>query len=183
MVRNEKTKTAALILTAVVIVISLLCHNVAALNVAVSEDTSVSARLLYSFFHASVVHALVNSWCLLSIVFIYDVSLTYLIIAYVIAVTFPAGTLCAVFSSAGYPTVGLSAICFALLGMVFFQIKRKLYFMAWLLSFFTVGCILPPLCSLIGISVTYPNSIIHIYSYVVGLFVGFLNSPAPWIRK
>lgn len=183
MVRNEKAKTAALVLTAGVFVISLLCHDMTALDVAVCEDASVPARLSYSFFHASAVHALINCWCLLSVVFIYDVSITYLFIAYAIAVCFPVNTLSAIFPIAGEPTVGLSAVCFALFGMVFFQLKRKLYFTAWLLSLITIGCVLPPLCSLVGISVTYPNSIIHIYSYVVGLFVGFLNSPASWIRK
>lgn len=188
MVRNEKTRTAALVLTVIIIAIRIFGCDVAALDVAICEDASVPARLLYSFFHASLVHALVNCWCLLSIVFIYDVSLNYLIIAYIIAATYPVDTIgfftlhSSLFTPTA-PTVGLSAMCFALLGMVFFQVRRKLYFTAWLLSFIAVGYTLPTLCSLIGISVASPNNIIHIYSYMAGLFVGFLYSPAPWIRK
>ena len=32
-------------------------------------------RILYPFFHANLLHATLNAWCLLSIVFIYDIKI------------------------------------------------------------------------------------------------------------
>lgn len=149
-------------------------------TVALYPDCTLSACLTYSFFHASLIHALINCWCLLSIVFIYDVSISYLALAYTIAVTFPITTISATVPSAfplGY-TVGLSAVCFALMGMVSFQTSRKAYFHTWVLSFLVATTALPFIGSLCGITIATPNSILHLYSYVAGLLVGFLNSPA-----
>lgn len=184
MVRSEKAKTAALVLTAVCIILSAVQY-VAAVpqlsDVGICKDCTILARFAYSFFHASIIHTLVNCWCLLSIVFIYDVSLWYMAIAYAIAVTFPVTTLSATVPHASaweIPTVGLSAVCFALLGMIAFQVQRKVLYHSWVLSFIVIGFILPPLCSACGYSIATPNNILHLYCYVVGLMVGFLNSPA-----
>lgn len=184
MVRSEKTKTAALVLTAVCIILSAVQH-IAAIpqlsDVGICKDCTILARFVYSFFHANFIHALINCWCMLSVVFVYDVSLWYLAIAYIIAVTFPVTTLAATIPHAsawGVPTVGLSAVCFALLGMIAFQVQRKVLYHSWVLSFIAVGYLLPCLCSLCGLAVAAPNNILHLYCYVVGLMVGFLNSPA-----
>lgn len=182
------SKTAALILTAVVLSVRLICSLCDEFDIAVvgiCRDAGILARLSYSFFHASLIHAIINCWCLLSVVFVYNVPLSHLVIAYIIAVTYPADTLCGACGEwvAAVPTVGLSAVCFALLGMVAFKVRRKLYFQTWIITFIAISFILPHLCSLYGLSVASPNNILHIYSYVAGLIVGFLNSPAPWIRK
>lgn len=184
MVRGKKAKTAALVHVAVCIVVSAIVpyalpHGLYA--VGICKDCSVLARLAYSFFHVSLMHALVNGWCLLSIVFVYDVTLYSLAIAYITAVTFPIDTLSDIMPCAlpqGVPTVGLSAVCFSLLGQIAFQVKRKLYYQVWVLSFVAIGFILPPLCSVCGYTIAAPNNILHLYCYVVGLLVGFLNSPA-----
>ena len=147
-------------------------------TIALSPDCSLLARLAYSFFHASILHAVINCWCLLTIVFIYDVPLCYLAIAYAIAATFPT---CLSTVPSAFPlglTVGLSAVCFALMGMVSFQTKRKAYFHTWVLSLILVGFTLPYICFVCGYTIATPNSILHLYSYVAGLMVGFLNSPA-----
>lgn len=187
MVRRKETKTTALVLTVVITSLSIICslNGYAVDKVGIGKDTSVIARFAYSFFHASVVHALLNCWCLLSVVFIYNIPLSYIAIAYFIAVTYPAGTLCELVGSGGapVPTVGLSAVCFALLGMAAFQVRRKLYFQVWVLSFIAMGFVLPSLCVLCGLDVASPDNILHIYCYVAGLFVGFLDSPVPWKRK
>lgn len=188
MVRRKKTKTTALVLTAICLVISVLTSvfdGFTIESVAISPGCPLSARLAYSFFHASILHAIINCWCLLAIVFIYDVPLCYLAIAYAIAATFPATTFAATVPS-GFPlgcTIGLSAVCFALMGMVSFQAKRKAYFHTWVLSLILVGYALPYLCSVCGYTIATPNSILHLYSYVAGLMVGFLNSPVSEYRR
>lgn len=185
MVRSKKAKTAALVLTAVCMFLSLFVSTVGLdlSAIGVCKGCSTLVRLAYSFFHASILHAIVNCWCLLSVVFVYDVCMWHLLSAYLIAVTYPANTLFSVGSgfvaaSAATPTIGLSAVCFALLGMIAFQVKRKLLFHSWVLSFVAAGFIIPHLCSLCGINVASPNNVLHIYCYVAGLMVGFLNSPA-----
>lgn len=186
MVRRKKTKTAALVLTVLCLLLSVassVLDGIPIGKLGICPGCPLYARLLYSFFHASIPHAIINSWCLLSIVFVYDVPMAYLVSAYIIAVTFPASHFSFVIShlggNAAAPTVGLSAVCFALLGMVSFQAKRRRFFHAWVLSFIVVcGFLLPLLCSVCGYTIATPNNILHIYSYVAGLMVGFLNSPA-----
>lgn len=183
MVRGKEAKTAALVYVAVCIIVSAVvpfAFQNGLQTVGIGKDCSVLARFTYSFFHASLIHTLINCWCLLSIVFIYDVTLCSLAIAYITAVTFPIDTLCYVCGDcvATAPTVGMSAVCFSLLGQIAFQVKRKLYYQAWVISFIAFGFVLPPLCSVCGYSIAYPNNILHIYCYVVGLLVGFFNSPA-----
>lgn len=184
MVRNEKEKAAALILTAVCIVISVsvrVLDGFSVESVAIAPHCSIFQRFVYSFFHASMLHCVVNCWCLLSVVFAYRVSLWSLVLAYATAVLYPIDTVSCAFTQT--TTVGLSAVCFSLLGQIAFQVQRKLYFHLCILTFISFGYIIPWGCSLCGISVAAPNYLLHIYSYVVGLLVGFLNSPAPWQQK
>ena len=184
MVRTAKTKTTTLVLVSICLIVSVLTSVLNGFPIekfGICKGSPILARLAYSFFHASIPHALINCWCLLSIVFIYDISLSSLIIAYITAVTFPIDTIAATVPHAsewGVPTVGLSAVCFSLLGQVAFQVRRKRLFHTWVLSFITIGFILPPLCSVCGYAIATPNNILHIYCYVAGLLVGFLNSPA-----
>ena len=135
----------------------------------VCRGCTLTARLSYSFLHASFVHAAVNCWCLLSIVFTFNIPMWQLVVAYAVAISYPFG---------GSPTVGLSAVCFCMLAIVSFQTIRRWFFHAWVLSFIVAGYVFPLLLSLVGMDVARPNNTLHIYSYVVGLIVGFLNSPA-----
>ncbi|MBQ7462418.1 MAG: rhomboid family intramembrane serine protease [Bacteroidaceae bacterium] len=181
MVRGKETKTAALVLTAICLVAYVAMPLPLLQKVGICEDCSILARFAYPFFHASFIHMAINCWCLLSVVFIYDTPRSYIIIAYIIAISFPVGTLSAIVPDAfpsAIPTVGLSGIDYALLGMVSFQVKRKLYYHAWILSFVFILLIFNHLCSFCGYSVATPNNLLHIYCYVAGLLVGFLNSPA-----
>jgi len=187
MVRRKKTKTTTLILTVICLLLSAVqwAARFPLADVAIYKGCPIFARLTYSFFHASMPHALINCWCLLSIVFIYDISISSLIIAYITAVTFPIDTTSSVFGGfvADVPTVGLSAVCFSLLGQIAFQVKHKRLFHTWVLSFIAIGFTLPPICSVCGYAIATPNNTIHIYCYVAGLLVGFLNSPAHHVNS
>lgn len=123
-------------------------------------------RLGYSFFHASFIHAAVNAWCFISILFLYKVTWWRMATAYIIAVTVPDVVLSSV------PTVGLSAVCFALFGSIAFQVKRKLYYNGCMALYIALGFLFPLV-----------NGWLHLYSYVAGLFVGFLTMPIPCRRK
>lgn len=180
MLRGEKAKTTALVLTAVILIIHAATPAVFPVglsSVALSSDCTIYARLLYPFFHASFLHVLLNCWVLLCIVFYYNIGIGKLLLAYLVSITVPSyvcGTM---------PTVGLSSVVFCLLGMTSWLVKRKLYYHCWIASFIAIGFLLPWICSACGLIVATPNNFLHIYCYVVGLLVGFLNAPAPWQRK
>lgn len=128
--------------------------------VGASHGCGVVQRLVYPFFHSSLLHAALNAWCFVSILFLYDVTWGQMAAAYIIAVTVPDFVLSSV------PTVGLSAVCFALLGMIAFQVERRLYYHGSMALYIALGFLFPLV-----------NGWIHLYSYVAGLLVGFLNMP------
>ena len=126
-------------------------------EVSLCGGCSFSARLLYPFFHAGVLHALLNAWSLLCVVFLTRISLSRLFAAYLVAVSFPFA--CA-------PTVGLSGVVFALLGRVAFEGARPRVFILYSLAVVLLGFLFPKV-----------NAVLHLYCYVAGLLVGFLDSP------
>lgn len=169
MVRPRKTKNAeaknASLLTAVVILIMSFIYIPDWSMIGVAEDCPLAARFVYSFFHASPLHAFVNAWCLICIVFLYDVSIWRLLTAYIVAVVVPGCLLSEV------PTVGLSCVCYFLLGSLIFEVKRKLYFVSCTALYIAVGFLFPSV-----------NAVIHLYGYLAGLVVGLLNAPLSCFR-
>lgn len=128
--------------------------------VGIYSGCGLTCRVLYTFYHANLLHALLNAWCLLSVVFIYDTSVWRLLIAYIIACTIPAVCLSDV------PTVGLSGVVFALFGSISFEVERKAYYQLWMLAYLVVGFLFPN-----------TNAWVHLYCYIVGLLVALLNKP------
>ncbi len=124
MVQGKNEKRFALIA-------SLLMGVIKALPIApitLHADCLMHERLLYPFFHVTWLHLIVNLWCFLSLVFIYGVRWRHLALAYIIAVTFPTA-LCPL------PTMGLSGVCFALMGLWACKVERKGYYQTYIWSF------------------------------------------------
>lgn len=168
MVRGAKTKTAVLILCALVMLLSVLSASgvIDAAAWAVSPSSRPVSRMTYHFFHANIFHALTNVWCLLSLTFFYDITMRDIIIAYIIASLYPAGYISQWMAWTLLPTVGLSALCFALMGLLFWRIHRKAYYSFFVFAIMAVGAAFPAV-----------NTVIHLYSYLAGLFVGILFMP------
>lgn len=165
MVREKKAKTSSLII-AVVIILGSFIYVPDWSVIGVAKGCTFIAWLGYSLFHVSFVHALVNAWCLLSIVFLYDISIWRLLTAYIVAVFVPE------FLLSDVPTVGLSCVCYTLLGSLIFEVKRKLYFQFCLALYIAVGFLFPAI-----------NAVIHIYGYLAGLMVGLLNAPLSCFKR
>lgn len=165
MVCGKIEKTAGLLIASFVLVSSVI-YVPDWTAVGVSRDCNLLPRLGYSFFHASFLHAALNVWCFLSVLFLYNVSWRRLAVAYIIAATVPDFCLSAV------PTVGLSAVCFALLGSIAFQVRRRLYYNGCMALYISLGFLFPLI-----------NGWIHLYSYVAGLLVGLLTMPLPCRHK
>lgn len=165
MVCRTIEKTAGLLIAFLILILAMI-YVPDWESVGVSCECGILQRLSYSFFHASFIHAVVNIWCFLSILFLYEVTWWRLATAFMIAIAVPGFVLSSV------PTVGLSAVCFALLGSIAFQVKRKLYYNGCMALYIALGFFFPLV-----------NGWLHLYSYVAGLFVGFLNMPIPCRRK
>jgi len=146
---NTGTKWTALAIATAVLVLSPFDGD------GIRVDCTWLARLSYPLFHAGILHAICNAWCLITLVFYYDLHWWRLLTAYGIAISIPALLLSAT------PVVGLSGVCFALMGLCLPIVQRKLYFSAWVAAFLAVGIILP------GVA-----WVVHLYCYVVGWVVG-----------
>lgn len=158
-------KITALITSAAVVLLSLFISpkwN----TVGIYAECSVLGRLLYSFYHVNILHALLNTWCLLSLMFFYDITIWRLLLAYIIAITIPIDTLGRFIESMTLPTVGLSAVVFVLSGSISFEVLRKWYYQAWMLFYIIIGFLFPN-----------TNAWLHLYCYLAGLVVALLNKP------
>jgi membrane associated rhomboid family serine protease len=156
MVRNEKAKTAALILSALIFL--LLPFDARGIY----NGASIIDRCLYPLFHVNIFHAFLNVWCLLSIVFYFRVSLGQILLSYAIAVMYPVDTI-SLLTSITAPTVGISGVCYALIGMTFYQFSDKIFFAFTTAALFLLG-------HLLGAS----NNVLHIYTLAGGLLTNSL---------
>lgn len=152
MVRRKKTKITALVLALALILIYAFADGYIGWN----SSSPSYARWTYQFFHASWLHVLLNSWSFISAVFLFDLSFNRILIAYIISSCMPSPEL---------PTIGFSGVCFALFGMASFLSSRKIEFNFWILIYILVGCFFNA------------NVLLHLYCYLAGLLVGWLNSP------
>lgn len=152
MLRRKKTKTAALLLSLII----LMFFNISPCDVGLFEGCDFHNRMTYHFFHANILHLVLNLWCFLSCVFLTDMPPSKILIAYIIAVTVPTTT--------STPTIGLSGVCFAMLGFIMWQARNKVSYNISVLS-----CLILPII-LLPRSV---NNFLHAYCYIISVIIGF----------
>lgn len=164
---NKKVEKAASIIIALVVFCLSFVRVHDWTTIGIYADCGLVSRLLYPFFHANILHAALNAWCLLSIVFIYDISFWRLIYSYIIAVTAPVTTLSLWLNDTfAVPTVGLSGMVFFLFATITFEVVRKLYYQSYMLFYLAVGFIFPN-----------TSAWLHLYCYLVGLLFALLVKP------
>ena len=160
MVREKEAKISALVYVAAALALCFV--RVPLAEVGICKGCSWTSRLLHPFFHANIFHALVNCWALLSAVFVFDLGLVDLALSYAAAVTVPVGLM-----GLTVPTVGCSGALYFLFGMLSFRTVKKWKWHLWWLFFIGIGFFFPA-----------SNAVLHLWCYGVGVFIGFLNSPA-----
>lgn len=168
MVREKSAKTTSLILSAGVIILYFCGFSIERYGICVGS--TLSQRILFHFFHASILHVLLNVWVFLSAIFLFDLPLRSIIVAMTIGSLFPCDTLYALFpmmDSLLLPTVGLSGVCYALMGRISFMVQRKWFYQFSVWAYLGIGFIVPNI-----------NGWIHLYCYLAGLVVGLLNKPS-----
>lgn len=157
---SKKTcKIAALSISLIVIVLALF-SSVDWRSVGIYVGSPLYCRASYILFHANVIHAAVNAWCLLSIAFLYGFSASRLFLAFCAAASVPACCL------SYYPTVGMSGLVYFLLGCLAFDVARKIYYQFCMAFYIALGCFIPN-----------SNVLLHLYCYAVGFAVALLNKP------
>ena len=164
MVPRKFEKSLSLALAAAVLILSATVRPSTELTL--HYGCGLAARIAYSLFHGSVLHALLNAWCLLSIVFIHNISWCRLFAAWAIAISVPSVLL------SDTPVVGLSAVCFALLGMIFAIAARPWAFLLWLVPYFALGFAVPCIAGLL-----------HLYAFTVGAAISLLTRPFTCKKK
>ncbi|WP_311561249.1 rhomboid family intramembrane serine protease [Prevotella bivia] len=169
--RRKKEKATSLLLALTVIVLSLTGFSDWS-SIGIHAGGSWVGRLLYPFFHASVVHASLNTWCFICLMFIYDIKLTRVFVAYIVSVSFPIDTLSSFISFPPLPTVGMSGVVFFLFGSISFEVRKKLYYQSWMLFYLIVGFFFPN-----------TNAWLHLYCYLCGVVFSLLNYPITICRK
>lgn len=167
MVSEEKAKAASLVLTLTVIVLALCPVDIS--GIGIRQGCPLWQRLSYTFLHAGIMHAIANCWCLLSLTFGQRVRLWQLAVSYAIAVTYPVDTICSLQASC-LSTVGMSGLCFALIGIITPSARRAAFFLS-LAMLLAAGFLFP------GV-----NATLHLYCCLAGLIVGLLTTPVSWKR-
>ena len=156
MLRRKKTKAAALLAGAVIIVLGIAMP---ATTYGLHADCSLAERMTYPFLHANILHAGLNVYVLLSAVFLYDVSPRQLILSYLIAISFPITQLSSLNSQLSTQiTVGLSGINYALMALIIPQVAQPRPYILTVLSYILVGFLFPN-C----------NNLLHLYCFLLAI--------------
>ena len=151
---TNQTKTATLVLSLALLILAFFN---APQQCVLQPGCGITGHLCYHFFHANFFHALCNVWCLLALAFYYDIEDWELLLAWLIACSVPSVAM------ASQPTVGASGVCFALMGIVFYKVARKRYYLAWIIPMVAVGFLIP------GMAAT-----LHLYCFTLGITVSLV---------
>lgn len=171
MVQKKKTKIFALILASVIALLSLpdipAFLNIPSIStIGITANPHILSRILFHFFHASPVHAVINLWCILSAFFLCGLSIPRFFAAWIIAAAAPSCCL------SDIPTLGLSAICFAAWGILTPSVPKKLDFILPAIIYIAIGFFFPQV-----------NALIHLYSFTAGIIFGYSLILLAWIKK
>lgn len=163
---NIPTKTAALIIALLCLILTFI--PVPPALVGVTPASPLYTRLTYHFFHAGAIHCLLNLWCFLSCLFLAHVGPRRLIAAFTVATLVPPFVLTPV------PTIGLSAVCYALLGAIMTDVRGTRPLLRYNLLI-AIPTLLPLLILPLLHIHPFINVPIHIYAYLAAALLESLT--------
>ena len=150
----HQTKTATLVLSLALLILAFFN---APQQCVLQPGCGITGHLCYHFFHANFFHALCNVWCLLALAFYYDIEDWELLLAWLIACSVPSVAM------PSQPTVGASGVCFALMGIVFYKVARKRYYLSWIIPIVAIGFFIPAMAATL-----------HLYCFTLGITVSLV---------
>jgi membrane associated rhomboid family serine protease len=152
----HQTKTAALVLSLTLFILAFFNAPSACM---LQQGCGITGHLCYHFFHVNVFHAICNIWCLLALAFYYDIEDWELLLAFIIASTVPSVAM------SSQPIVGASGVCFALMGIDYYKVARKRYYLSWIIPIVAVGFIIPGMAAML-----------HFYCFIIGITAALVYS-------
>ena len=139
---------------AVIIVAAVVCYMMGA-EAPMSKETAWWTHFTYEWSHGNIWHLMGNCLVIGAIAYS-DFKTMWLswLLAYLIACTAPA---------LDAPTVGMSGICYAMMGMISWQAARVWRYHAWVVAFIAICALVP------GVS----NNLLHIWCYGIGTAIAY----------
>jgi membrane associated rhomboid family serine protease len=160
---TNQTKTATLVLSLALLILAFFN---APQQCVLQPGCGITGHLCYHFFHANFFHALCNVWCLLALAFYYDIEDWELLLAWLIAASVPSWALSPLPSPLSpVKVIGFSGICFALMGIVFYKVARKSYYLSWIIPMVAVGFLIPGMAA-----------VTHLYCFTLGITLSLVYS-------
>lgn len=154
----SQTIARASALSLVAIALALFLSPITPAEAGLAPSSPWFTHLTYSLIHVSAIHLALNAYALLYVVFLFHISPARLAGALLIASAYPKEI-----TPIDCPTVGLSAIIFALLASLSWDIHNGLYFQAVNISNLIIGFFVPGM-----------DPYVHIFAYILGLGLGAL---------
>ena len=160
---NNK-KAAVLIIALAVIVLQIVVTDVSGYGLSVTSP--LWTRLIYSFFHGSWFHLLLNVYVLLTLGFKLDLRMREIFISYILACAAPS------FCIGTLPTVGLSGMIYAIFGM---RTMRNSNPGSMILNIVLITAV--------SMFLSHIAWRLHAYCYSCGLLISLLTTPLQWRKK
>jgi len=174
---NNEAKVASLAIASTTILVSVVLSvmDISPCAYGIGGGMPWWHMLSYHMFHANILHAVLNSYCLLSIVFLMGENLRHIILSYIIASTYPVSVI-HYLSGIDAVTVGMSGMCFAMLGIASWRSTAKMRYHLWIFGFISLGVAIPWVMSaLMGKDVAHLDNPLHIYTYAIGVLTGYIE--------
>lgn len=172
MERRKVEKASSLWLSLILICIAVALGHTDWHSVGLYAGGPWWGRFSYEFFHANLLHAALNCWCLLSVVFLYEVRWPRLLLAFAVAASVPAGALSGYFVSLCTPSIGLSGMVYALFGLLSFDVRRRWYYQGCMVMYLTLGFFLPN-----------SSAVVHLWCYALGFLCAAVRCLYKWRMK
>lgn len=157
--RTKEEIAAPLLLTAATIMVYISGASLHTFGLC--EGMDWYARFTYQFLHISIWHMLINLWSLWGIATTYKLRIWHLVTAYLISAS--------PFFYRDIPTIGLSGLCFSLMGIIWYQVLHAKLYHCWIIGFILIGFLFPG-----------TDARLHLYCYAIGFIIGWLNKPVKY---
>jgi len=153
-------KSLSLTLTLILTLSYLLPTHQQAIDLSLTSTSPCWTRITYMFIHANPAHLIINLFSLLSLVFLANARLTQFLLSALISTTIPAAII------ADTPTCGISALNFALTGIIVMHSPRWPRFMIINIIFIIPTYFMPHIASSI-----------HLYALIAGALITYITTP------
>ena len=157
MQERDHAKAASLIVGGVVTIAAVAGRcGMPDMGIGIYPDCPIYARILHPLVHTGLIHAAVNVYVWLKVVFFCDIHPRQLLRAWLVACSCPV-TLATIGGSTTDQVVGLSGVIYALLGMLMPQVRDRRAFNIWIAAYLFIGWLVG------GVAVGF-----HLYCYMMG---------------